>query len=50
MYEILVVHEKEGFLGNIYCDFYERSNKPNQDCHFTVQGGRRLADGSYQVY
>lgn len=46
---ILVQHETEGLLGYIYCDFYERPEKPNQDCHYTIQGGRRLSDGSYQV-
>ncbi|XP_046674423.1 LOW QUALITY PROTEIN: mitochondrial intermediate peptidase-like [Homalodisca vitripennis] len=49
VYKVAVTHETEGLLGHIYCDFYERSNKPNQDCHFTIQGGRRLPDGSYQV-
>lgn len=48
VYKVSVIHEKEGLLGHIYCDFYERANKPNQDCHFTIRGGKRLSDGSYQ--
>lgn len=45
----LVVHETEGVWGHIYCDFYQRAGKPNQDCHFTIRGGKVLPDGSYQV-
>ncbi|XP_073989933.1 mitochondrial intermediate peptidase [Rhodnius prolixus] len=48
IYKLAVVHETEGLLGQIYCDFYERSTKPNQDCHFTIRGGKKLADGTYQ--
>lgn len=49
IYKLSVLHETEGLLGYIYCDFFERNLKPNQDCHFTIQGGKLLSDGSYQL-
>jgi intermediate peptidase len=46
---VSVVHQTEGILGEVYCDFYERDGKPHQDCHFTIQGGKEMPDGTYQV-
>lgn len=49
VYKLAVEHAAEGLLGHVYCDLYERPGKPHQDCHFTIQGGKMLPDGTYQV-
>lgn len=44
-----VVHEEEGLLGVLYCDFWARSGKNSHPSHYNIRSGRTLPDGSYQT-
>lgn len=47
--KLAFVHDTEGLLGFTYCDLFARDGKAITDCHFTIQGGREMSDGSYQT-
>ncbi|ESP04365.1 hypothetical protein LOTGIDRAFT_198714 [Lottia gigantea] len=49
VYKLEVIDEQNNILGYIYCDFFERVSKPNQDCHYTIQGGCLRSDGTDQL-
>ncbi|CDW54146.1 Peptidase M3 domain containing protein [Trichuris trichiura] len=44
----LIEDEQHSTLGYIYCDWYDREGKIG-DSHFTIQCGKQLADGGYQL-
>ena len=41
VFKLSVLSQDSQLLGHIYCDFYERRGKSQQDSHFTIQGGCR---------
>eukprot|EP01135_Chromosphaera_perkinsii_P001095 Nk52_evm45s158 gene=Nk52_evmTU45s158 len=47
--KLAAVHETEGEMGHIYCDFFARHGKIGQPSHFSIRCSREIGPNEYQL-